>query len=240
MQDWTIDIRIEKNHLITEIDGQLLLLDTGAPHSFGLCSIEWESEQVDLSTQMPPIPFSILQERVGLPLVGLIGCNHLLHRGMRLDIPNSTLTLHDEVPCDADACPLYPIMNVPTVTIDVGGVPQKIIIDTGAMQTFIDKRTAEGLQRVGSVRDFMPTGDVFTAALVEMEAIVDQRRVAIQPAVSPDALDPLLEGVAAAGIIGLDVLRTQAFEFAPTIGYMSPAIRLNRIPSDEAETFIGD
>ncbi len=240
MQDWTIDIRIEKNHLITEIDGQLLLLDTGAPHSFGLCSIEWESEHVDLSTQMPPIPFSILQERVGLPLDGLIGCNHLLHRGMRLDIPNSTLTLHDEVPCDADACPLYPIMNIPTVTIDVGGVPQKIIIDTGAMQTFIDKRTAEGLQRVGSVRDFMPTGDVFTAALVEMEAIVDQRRVAIQPAVSPDALDPLLEGVAAAGIIGLDVLRTQAFKFAPTIGYMSPAIRLNRIPSDEAETFIGD
>ena len=142
MNDWTIDIRIEKNHLITEIDGKLLLLDSGAPHSFGRCKLEWEGEQVDLSTQMPPMPFSILQERIGLPLDGLIGCNHLLHRGMRLDIPNSTLTLHDEVPCDADACALHPIMNVPAVTMDVGGIPQKIIIDTGAMQTFVSKKTA--------------------------------------------------------------------------------------------------
>ena len=240
MNDWTIDIRIEKNHLITEIDGKLLLLDSGAPHSFGRCKLEWEGEQVDLSTQMPPMPFSILQERIGLPLDGLIGCNHLLHRGMRLDIPNSTLTLHDEVPCDADACALHPIMNVPAVTMDVGGIPQKIIIDTGAMQTFVSKKTALELPRIGSVGDFMPTGERFTSDLVEMEAIVDKTRIAIQPAVSPDALDTLLEGVTAAGIIGLDVLKTQSFEFAPTIGYMSPAIRLNRIPSKEAVTFIDD
>jgi hypothetical protein len=240
INEWTIDIRIEKNHLVTEIDGQLLLIDTGSPCSFGQCTFEWVYEEMILTLPPQPMNFQILRERIDLPLDGIIGSNLLLKRGLQLDISRGLLTLYDEIPYGSRACVLSSIMNVPVVIIDVGGIPQQIIIDTGAMQSFIDKQTALELPRVGSVRDFMPTGEEFTADLVEMEAVVHETKLAIQPAVSPPELESLLDDVSASGIIGLDVLQTAVFRFSPNIGFMSPAIRLNRIPSEEAVTFIGD
>lgn len=240
MKEWTIDVRIENNHLVTEIDGKLLLIDSGAPDSFGYCKVNWDGKSLDLSSREAPMNFDILRNRIGLSLDGLVGSDLLLTRGMRLDIQNGTITFHDEAVCASDACSLQFIMTVPSVTMDVCGVSQNIIIDTGAMQSFVDNQTAQGLARVGSVCDFMPNGEEFISDLVEMEAVIDDIKIVIQPAISPIVLELLLDGVSAAGIIGLDVLQTQVFEFAPTIGYMSPAIRLNSKPSDEAVTFISD
>lgn len=229
MQDWTINARIEKKHLIAEIDGHLLLIDTGAPTSFGACTITWEDETVDLAKRFQPRNIESLSSRVGLQLEGLIGCDLLLQRGLRIDIPNGELTFHDELPSQGDISQLRligTVTSVPAITSYVAGESTDLVVDTGAMQTFVCEHHAQGLRRVGTVEDFFPAGGDFTSYLVEMLAVVDGETYEIKPAVLPPGLESQLSSMYVTGIIGLDILQTTVFELAPNLGYMSPMTNL--------------
>jgi hypothetical protein len=236
MNDWTLNVRIENKHLIAEIDGHLLLIDTGSPTSFGTCSFTWEDEQVDLSNWLKTIEIEVLRSQVGLPLEGLIGCDLLLRRGLRLDIPNGELALQDEIPLLRSDCKLGTVMSIPVVTSYVGG-PRSVAIDTGAMQSFLFEDDAFGLERVGTVNDFYPGGGDFIADLVEAQVLVGENSRLIKAAVAPALLEAQLVAIGITGIFGLDVLKDDVFELAPTHGYMSPFISVIDLESNPNEIF---
>ena len=231
MNNWTINVRIEKNHLVTDLNGHLMLIDTGSPTSFGEASITWDGEEKDLRDS--PLGFSCetLRKHVGLGLKGLIGCDLLFKRGLLIDIPNGKLTLQDETARNDESIPLESIMGVPMVTTDIAGEATKVAIDTGAMQSFVRDHSAEGLSRVGTVDDFLPTGGEFTAELVEMQAVIGATHHAIKPAVMPSVLETLLSLMSINGIIGLDVLQHSEFEFSVEAGYMTPQMKIQWAPN---------
>lgn len=239
MNNWTIDVRIEKNHLVTELDGHLMLIDTGSPASFGEVRITWDGEEIDLRDSPLGFSFETLRSHVGLDLKGLIGCDLLFKRDLQLDIPNGKLTLQDETARNDESMLLETIMGVPMITTDIAGDTTKVAIDTGAMQTFVRDHSTDGLPRVGTVDDFLPMGGDFTAELVEMHAVIGETHHAIKPAVIPTVLESLLSLMTINGIIGLDVLQLSKFEFAATKGFMTPQVKVQSEAKNEVYIFLG-
>ena len=237
MNDWTVKVRIENKHLITEIDGHMLLIDTGSPTSFGTCSFTWEDEKVDISNWLKTFDLDVLRGQVGLPIEGLIGCDLLLQRGLRIDLPNGELTLHDEIPAHRGDCKLGTVMSVPVVTSYVGE-SRSVAIDTGAMQSFIKEKDTIGLKRVGTVKDFYPGGGEFIAEVVEAQILIGDNCPLIEVAVAPALLEAQLTAMGITGIFGLDVLKDEVFELAPTCGYITPFISVMDLESAPKEVYV--
>jgi len=226
MNDWTINVRVENSHLVADLSGYLMLIDTGSPTSFGEVCIEWDGEGVDLREL--PLRFSLetLRKHVGLDLKGLIGCDLLFKRGLRLDVPKGLLTLQNDVACDDDSMKLDSLMGVPMTTINIVGEVTRVAIDTGAMQTFLRDHVSDGRPRVGTVEDFSPFVGEFTVELVEMRADIGGQSYAITPAIIPPVLETLLRSMSINGIIGLDILQRCVFDFATTESRISPHVEI--------------
>ena len=88
----------------------------------------------------------------------------------------------------------------------------------------LSESIARGLERVGTVDDFMPTGESFVADLVELEVVIGEDRHKIKAAVAPGLLT-MLRATQIDGIIGLDVLQHVSYTFSYANRCMAPVLR---------------
>ena len=105
--------------------------------------------------------------------------------------------------------------------------PEPFAVDTGAQQSFLGPSLAAGLAVIGQNPDeFSPGYGRFAADLVEATVKVGSAALAIQPALLPEGLHWLLASAGITGIIGLDILAAQVFDFDTQNSRLSPAISI--------------
>ena len=222
---WACQANIEEKHLVVELNGLKLLIDSGSPMTFGEGEFEWDGNE----TVLEPIPITSIQSVsrfVGLTLDGIIGADLLYKRGLTIDLPNSEIRVHSERRNAPELMSASLNIGVPVVKLNMLGEVRSCVVDTGAMQTFISQELSSHLDRVGTIDEFLMSIGAFQTDLVQFNAVVQQDQKVLSAAVFPDILESTLGGFGISGIIGLDVLSMSSFEFCMEQGFVAPEIGL--------------
>jgi hypothetical protein len=166
----------KRNYILTQ-DGYMLipngeamlLLDTGAPTSFGN-----GLEGVPGVAAEPPeeiaegltIPW--LVEHIHHPFDGLIGAEVLLSHTLTIDPVDRTIELSNQQINDGDGVPIRDMMNVPLFDGVIRGQPLPVIFDTGAPLGFATRELVEGLTPVDRIAEFYPLFGPFQTDVYEL------------------------------------------------------------------------
>jgi hypothetical protein len=134
---------------------------------------------------------------------------------------------HDAV-IELQSMELIDVMGVPVLPRFLNcGTNQRMCVDTGAMQSIVSHEIGDGLDRCGSVDEFMPTGEPFVADLVELDVVIGEERYKIEVAVALE-FTTMLQAMQIDGIVGLDVLQHASCTFSYAQNLTAPAVRFEK------------
>ena len=207
-----------RGHLFVEVEGEHLLVDTGAPDSF---SEGWVRNlipglRIDADRSVLEDPEE-LRERLGVPIVGILGMDLIGKCDAIFDLPAHELTLMvAKLPRPKGAHDLRSMMGVPVFDLPVteadavqsATIP--VFLDSGARYSYFSPRriAATKVGRVRKVEDF-------SAILGPMEAVLYEtaQRGPVEPgrfrvpqrfAAPPRGLATLLRLAELEGVLGVE------------------------------------
>ena len=126
-------------HIITEVDGKLMLVDTGAAKTF---YDEYQGVRIDDLTRM-----------LGQPLDGVLGMDSI--KGKGLSITRNSIDF-DAVAPDQSGLPLDYISGIPCVDIKINESPCRAVIKTGAATSYVSEELISRDKFTRSVNDVHP------------------------------------------------------------------------------------
>lgn len=208
----TLEVRIEKEHLVTDGSKGLELIDTGSP--------------ITIDTTHPLMDG--IKDNTGLDLDRLVGTDELFEgNALTINIQEGEVILEDlDFECVLEeawhtdgreqeengyrlGCVKY-AFNTPCVHTNMGWMA----IDTGAMQSFVRKPVLEK-DVIERRREFLPTGENFMVDIIEMDVEIGGVKHTINPAVMPEDYEMVFDNWKVDGIIGLDILEKDDFRITP-------------------------
>jgi hypothetical protein len=127
------------DHIIVDIDGRRMLVDTGAARSF---NDEYHGVHVD-----------DLSRLTGVPLDGVMGMNSL--QGKVISLTRNTINLDGTSPGD-NGEPLKYISGIPCVDVRINGVPCCAAVKTGATTTYLSEALLSRDKHTRTVDDIHP------------------------------------------------------------------------------------
>ena len=167
--------RVDGGHVVVDVEGVKVLLDTGAQVSFG------RVPTLTFMGETHGLPQDCLGRCTTAELVdglrrhtpvspafdfeALLGLDILAGRMLSLDWVRGVLTV------EGRGTGLGTTRNGPlpgTTVIGVGGREMDAFIDTGAWRTYLVPEVAEGMPRIGTFQDYNPILGVIDPDLVEV------------------------------------------------------------------------
>ncbi len=175
-------------HIITDIDGKLMLVDTGVDKTF---HDEYQGVRINDLSRM-----------LGQPLDGVLGMDNI--RGRVLSITRDSINFNAVAP-DQKGAPLNYISGIPAVDIKINGVPCRAVIRTGVVTSRIAQALLSKDKYTRSVNDIYPLqGNSVVKMFVNYFSISNKRYFADAGELPAECALPSFAGVDA--IIGADVL----------------------------------
>lgn len=126
-------------HIIAEIEGKRMLIDTGAARTF---YDEYQGVHINKLSRM-----------VGVPLEGVLGMDAL--QGRILSLSKETIQING-MPPDIAGAPLKYISGIPCVDIKINEVPCRAMIKTGATTSYISETLLSTDKHTRYVDDLHP------------------------------------------------------------------------------------
>ena len=164
-----------------------------------------------------------LTREVGTRVDILLGTDILKDYYVTLNLP-ANLVHFSQRPFSRDGIrvPFTSLMGTPICTAVVNGLEQKMIVDTGARLTYVDKALTAGLEPTCTEQDFYPTIGTFETPVYELPVTIGGQLLTMHCGVLPPALEQGIRLTGASGIIG-----TQLYEnFIVTLAYPDSEIVL--------------
>jgi hypothetical protein len=154
----TLPLQLRDGHLFVELRGELWLVDTGAPASFGTSrSLAIAGEQFSLDPSYLGLTATVLSQFVGISCVGLLGADVLGCFDHLFDTAGGWLTVSTgDLPHSGQSIPLDEFMGIPIVNARVGGRDYRMFFDTGAQISYFQDDALMEFPAAGSVTDFYP------------------------------------------------------------------------------------
>ena len=188
-----------------DLDGRLLILDTGSPVSLG----DGSTHVLDgIACQTHPslllYSWDSVRESIPFDVSALIGTDQLEQSAFKLDINNSRF---EWTPPFNEGKPMKQMTGVPVVGVQLMESEHSFFLDTGASITYVtSERLLEGFDRVGEMEDFHPLIGKFTAPIydgtVDFAGVSMNTRLGVLPSVFSMSMEPF--GIT--GILGTDIL----------------------------------
>lgn len=204
------------DHVLLDL-GCRVLLDTGAPRSFGRVGslrVPWLDCPVALP-ERDPLGREVGQVATAMSDVGpagspdldvLLGCDLLAGRRLELDRPGRVLTL---APRPASASPRTRA-GLPTTTLTIDGRPVEAIVDTGARLSYVRRGVVPDAVAGTTKRDFNflrgPREDLdvpLVACTVALHGVQLEARVGV----AIGAVDAALRAAGLDAILGVDLMQ---------------------------------
>ncbi len=207
----TLPFKLERGHVVADLDGGRWLIDTGSPWTFGRVG-ELRFLGRDRPVSVSPMGLSIeeISEEIGnLPgpstgpfhLDGLLGCDLLAGLTLEIHWARGELAFLGQ-PADTRSA----ARAIPRTEVRVGGRTAVAVLDTGAFCTYVVSSLVAGLPRTGSRKDFLPSAGRFEAAVVEVDICHDEVSGTVPVSIAPEFVSSMLAAVGASVIIGNDVM----------------------------------
>jgi len=207
-------------HIVIEVDGRMILVDTGALVSVGRAGVlHFLGRDFHLVPSFfNDVTVEYLSQKVGFHLDILMGIDILRHCYFILDSQRQTATfslsplqwpVYHRIPLNNF------LMGVPTTTALINGEPINVFVDTSAVRCYIPEELTSGCRQVGKVTDFFPGAPDFETPVFEVPVDLSGEKMILKCGVGLPAL--LMQGMQVAGvrgILGMDLLRKYRIGFA--------------------------
>lgn len=149
----TLPLQFRDGHVFVELGGELWLLDTGAPTSFGTSRrLSLAGEPFSLGASYLGLSAVTLSQFVEVPCVGLLGADILGCFDHLFDTAAGQISISTaELSHRGQKVRLEEFMGIPVVTARIGGSDYPMFFDTGAQISYFQN---------DSLTEFPPAGSV--------------------------------------------------------------------------------
>jgi hypothetical protein len=213
----TLPLQLRDGHVFIELGGELWLLDTGAPTSFGSSrSLTIAGEQFSVGTNYLGLTATTLSQFVGVACVGLLGADVLARFDHIFDTAGGSLTLSTaELSHSGQSVSLDEFMGIPIVTARVGGSDYRMFFDTGAQIFYFQDDSLTEFPSAGSVTDFYPGVGQFETDTHEVPVLLGSVALTLRCGTLPGLLGMTLMMADTEGIVGNAILRNRPVGYFP-------------------------
>lgn len=213
----TLPLHLRDNHVFVELGGELWLLDTGAPTSFGTSgNVAIGGEQISLGTSYLGLTATALSQFVGVACAGLLGADVLGRFDHIFDTAGGRLTISTaELSHRGMNVHLDGFMGIPIVTARVRTHDYRMFFDTGAQISYFQGDSLGDFPRAGSVVDFYPGVGQFQTDTHEVPISLGGVAFALRCGNLPDLLGMTLMMAGAEGIVGNAILSNRIVGYFP-------------------------
>ncbi|MFM1749820.1 MAG: hypothetical protein RLZZ188_3486 [Verrucomicrobiota bacterium] len=213
----TLPLKLRDGHLFVELGGELWLLDTGAPTSFGTSrSITIAGEHFTLGTSYLGLTAATLSQFVGVACVGLLGADVLGRFDHIFDTAAGGLTVSTaELSHGGQTVRLDEFMGIPIVTARVGGSDYRMFFDTGAQISYFQEDSLSEFPAAGSVTDFYPGVGQFQTETHEVPVSLGGVAFTLRCGTLPGLLGMTLMMASTEGIVGNAILSNRTVGYFP-------------------------
>jgi len=213
----TLRLRIQDGHVFVELAGELWLLDTGAPSSFGTPDqLSIAGEQFGLGTSYLGLTAETLSQFVGVRCVGLLGADVLGRFDHVFDARGSTLTISTaELSHSGQIVQLGQFMGIPILTAQSGGNDYRMFFDTGAQISYFQDGSLADWPSAGSVTDFYPGVGQFQTDTHDVQVSLAGVAFTLRCGTLPGLLGATLMMAGTKGIIGNALLSNRIVGYFP-------------------------
>ena len=213
----TFPLQLRDGHLFIELSGELWLLDTGAPNSFGTNSnLSLAGEQFRLGSNYLGLTAATLSGFVGVQCVGLLGADVLGRFDIIFDVPNNTVSFStEELSFPGQPVPLNEFMGIPILTAQIRGRDFRMFFDTGAQISYLQDDSLAEFPTSGQVTDFYPGVGKFQTETHTVDAQVGAFSFGVRCGSLPGLLGMTLMMADTQGILGKQILHERKAGYFP-------------------------
>lgn len=214
---YRLPLKFQKGHIFIQIDDDVMLLDTGAPNSFGSSShLTLAGKQFSLVDNYLGLTTDTLSSFVGIKTTGLIGADVLGVFDLIIDVPGSAITLSAEnLTLSGNAISLDSFMGIPIVLVDVGATEYRMFFDTGAQISYFQDDSLMNYPSDGKIKDFYPGLGQFITETYTVDMKVGDCTFGIRCGKLPDLLALTLMMAGTQGILGNQFLHDRTIGYFP-------------------------
>ena len=222
----TLPLQLRDGHLFIDLGGdlggQLWLLDTGAPTSFGASrSLAIAGERFELDADYLGLTPEALSGFIGVPVVGLLGADVLGRFDHIFDTAAGKLTLSTaELSHTGQQVRLDEVMGIPIVTAQIGGRAYRMFFDTGAQISYLQSDALKTFPAAGSVTDFYPGVGEFETDTHDVQVSLEGVPFTLRCGTLPGLLGMSLAMAGTEGIVGNAILSERIVGYFPRRGVM--------------------
>lgn len=213
----TLPLIFDHGHLFVEMQGNLWLLDTGAPGSFGTGgTLLIDGARFSVNPSHFGLTSATLTQHVGVECSGLLGADILGRFDHILDAMGGRITLSvSELSHDGQKINLDEFMGIPIVNARIGGTDYRMFFDTGAQISYFQGESLAGFPSAGSVTDFYPGFGQFQTETHEVPISIGGISFIVRCGRLPGRLGTALMMAGTKGIIGNQLLTDRIAGFFP-------------------------
>ena len=194
-------------HLIAQIEGKNVLIDTGIPISISN-EMSWYflHEVRTLSQDYMGVTLDYLSNMVGARIDVLMGMDILKRFHIILDPKGRRINFSSRKLFNpSDAIPMTQFMGVPSTMFKVNGIEQQMFVDSGAKLSYVNRTVASNYRAVGKEKDFYPTLGEFETDVFEIPFQLGNSNFTLRCGVLPDLLEKTMLLTGNSGIIGSEL-----------------------------------
>jgi hypothetical protein len=213
----TFPLSLQGDHIFLELGGELWLVDTGAPTSFGTSgTISIAGEALRFGTSYIGLTAATLTRFLGVPCVGLLGADVLGRFDHIMDVTSGTLTISTaELTHSGLTVPLSDFMGIPVLTTHIRGADYRMFFDTGAQISYFQDGSLTDFPAAGGVTDFYPGIGQFQTDTHQVQVSVGGVAFTLRCGMLPDLLGATLMMADTKGILGNQILRNRIVAYFP-------------------------
>jgi hypothetical protein len=214
-------------HLVTQIEGKSVLIDSGVPISIGKNpKFHFLNEVHTLSQEYMGVTLKYLEKMVGTSIDILMGADILKKYCVAIDLQGERITFGEQPAfVSASRVPMTNFMGTPIVRSSVGSQDLEMFVDTGAKLSYVNKTLAANYSPIGKEKDFYPGIGEFETQVYEIPFMLGNWSFQLRCGLLPELLEKALLLTGASGIIGTDFYQ----KFLVCLAFPEEAIFLEKV-----------
>jgi len=204
-------------HLFIELDGQLWLLDTGAPLSFGsVLDFSLEGERFELKSTYLGLTPETLSSFVGVETTGLLGTDILNSFDIILNgLENSIIISLSPLDHQGQVVKLDQFLGIPILSATINGNEYRMFFDTGAQISYFQDDALTTFPPAGQMTDYYPGYGQFQTDTHNVEFQIAGSSFILRCGSLPDLLGLTLMMADTQGIIGNQIIQDHIVGYFP-------------------------
>lgn len=213
----TYRMEYKNGHVFVALDGNLWLIDTGSPGSFGrVSSLSFAGEQFNTGTDLLGLNTESLSNFTEVECFGLIGADILNQFDHIWDISEGELTVSsDQLSLDGQTIPLDMLVGIPIINVRVNDSEYQMFFDTGAQLSYFQDESLKRFPMRGIITDFHHTIGQFQTEIHLVPVSLGSVEFTLRCGKLPESLEMTLMLASTKGIISNEVLKNRTVGYFP-------------------------